>query len=147
MVGRFERSSPEAALGGTGVPLGCSIGALAELAVFDRPACADHRLAKIATRHAALGDHPSIAISAALPAIYRSATDQGDQALTRHVPAAEAMTNGVLADLAAFWGIYAPQPHALAAEREGIAVDDTRRGRGGNETESQQGKAVAKPHR
>lgn len=120
---------------------------MAELAVFDRPTCADHGLAKIAARHVALGDHPSIAVSIPPPAVHRSATDQGDQVLTRHVPASEAMTGGVLADLAPFGGIYAPEPHLLVAERQGVAIDDVRRGRGCHETESEQGKAVARPHR
>tara|TARA_Y100000815_G_scaffold251537_2_gene255116 strand:+ start:78 stop:383 length:306 start_codon:yes stop_codon:yes gene_type:complete len=94
-------------------------------------------------RDFALGDHPAIAVSVFLPAIHGSAADQGDPALTRH----EATTSGVLADLESFGCIYAPQPNALAAEREGVAINDVRRGRGGDETESEQGRAVAKPHR
>ena len=146
MVGRFERSTPEAALARPGLPLGSGIGSSAELAVFDRPAFADHGLAKVVARDVALGDHPAIAVSVFQPAIHGSAADQGDQALTRHVPASEATTSGVLADLEAFGCIYARQPNALAAEREGVTIDDVRRGRGGDETESEQGKAVAKPH-
>jgi hypothetical protein len=98
-------------------------------------------------RDFALGDHPAIAVSVFLPAIHGSAADQGDQALTRHFPASEATTSGVLADLEGFGCIYAPQPNALAAEREGVAINDVRRGRGGDETESEQGRAVAKLHR
>ena len=70
-----------------------------------------------------------------------------NQQLTRHFPASEATTSGVLADLEGFGCIYAPQPNALAAEREGVAINDVRRGRGGDETESEQGRAVAKLHR